>query len=158
MARVELSNVGVLVVGVTSLVLFESEDEISKLAPLERSPVPTTEPIEETDPVMLDVRLGMGDTVIVKPEFEGRTGVERYDEGRPVPTKVVCGVGAAAVWDVRDKLELATLETGSIGNVISRDVRTDLTGRPVGINVIFLGVLNSVATPAVTVINSVVCR
>lgn len=84
--------------------------------------------------------------------------MEGYDKGRPVPTRVV-GTEGIAVSDTSDKLELATLDTGTIGGKdIPRDVRTDLTGRPVGINVTLLGFSNSVATPAVTVTYFVVCR
>ena len=144
MARVEFLNVDVLVVGVTSSVVFEDKDKISKMATLEGSPVPTTDSIEaelvrldvrlgeadlirlkvrlgEADLVRLDVRLGIGDTVTVKTVFDGRTRVEGFDTGRPVPTKVV-GTEGVAIWDTSDKLELATLETGSIGKIISRDV------------------------------------
>lgn len=154
--RVELSNVGVFAVGVTSLVSFEGKDEIPVLAKLDGSPVPTTE-IVETDLVRLGVRLGVGETVIVKTTFDERTLVEEYDNGCPVPTKVL-GTGRVAGWDMSDKLELGTLETGSIGKIISSDVKTDLIGRLVGISVTFLGVLYSVTTPDVTVIYFVVCR
>lgn len=71
-AMVELSNVGVLTVGVTSLVLFEGTGGIPKLATLEGSPVPTTTLIE-TDLVRLNLWLGMGDTMIVEVIFDGRT-------------------------------------------------------------------------------------
>ena len=156
MAEVELSNVGVLIMGVTRLVLFEAEDKISKLATLEGSPVPATE-IIANGLVRLDFRLGMGDTVIVKTPFDGETLVDGYDKGCPVPSKVPAADGGA-VWDMSDKLELATLETGFTGKIISSDVKTGLTGRPVGTNVTFLAALYSVTTPAVTVIYFVVCR
>lgn len=57
-----------------------------------------------------------------------------------------------------DKLELGTLETGLTGKIISRDVKTGLTGRPVGTKVTFWAALYSVTTPAVTVTYFVVCR
>lgn len=202
MTRVEFSNVGVLDVGVTRLILIEGKGVTSKVTMLGETPVPLIELIE-TNLVRLDLMLGMGDTVIVKTPLDGRTRVEESDEGRPVPTKVVgasrvavrdvrdklelatletgsigkvisrdveaglpdrpvptkvLGVSGVAVWDISDKLELATLVTGSIGKTISRDVEAGLTGRPVGTNVILLGVLNSVATPAVTVTYWVVFR
>lgn len=155
-ANVELLNVGVLALADTRLVLFEGADRISRLVPLEGSPVPATEVIDK-DLVRLDVRLGIGDTVIFKTTSDGETLVDGYDKDPPVPNRVVSAVGGA-VWDISDKFELATLETGSIGRMIASDAEPDLTGRPVGINVTFLAVLYSVNTPAVTVIYFVVCR
>lgn len=155
-AAVELPNVGVLVLGLTRFVSFEGEDKIPRMATLEGSPVPVIEIIDK-DLVRLDVRPGMGDTVIFKTTFDGETLVDRYDKDCPVPMRVV-GTVEGAVGDISDKFELDTLESGSIGKVISSDAEPDLTGRPVGINVTFLAVLYSVTTPAVTVMYLVVCR
>ena len=156
MAKVELLNVDVLALGVTRLVTFEGEDTISRLATLEGSPVPAAELIDR-DLVRLDVRLGIEDTPVFKTTFDGETLVDGYETKTPVPTRVVAAV-RGAVGDIRDRFEFATLESGPIGKIIPSDAEPGLIGRPVGINVIFLAVLYSVTTPAVTVIYFVVCR
>lgn len=94
MAKVELSNVSVLIVGVTRLVSFEAEDRISTLATLEGSPVPAAV-IIEYDLVRLDFRLGMGDTVIVNTPFDGEALVDGYGKGCPVPSKLMGADGGA---------------------------------------------------------------
>lgn len=156
MTEVELLNVGVLALGFTRPVTFEGEDKISRLATMEGSPVPAAGLIDK-DLVRLDVRLGTGDTLIFKTTFDGETLVDGYEIKTPVPTRVVAAV-RGAVWDISDRFEFATLESGLIGKSISGDAEPDLAGRPVRINVTFLAVLYSVTTPAVTVIYFVVCR
>ena len=127
-----LSRDGNPSVGLTRLVLFDTK-------------------ITESGLVRFKVRLGMGDTVIVLVISNGRICAEGVDKGNPVvPTSLVRTVGTLGS-DASDKLDFAMLETDSAGNVISSDVKIDLTGRPVEIKVILLGVLYSVATPAVTV-------
>ena len=104
-------------------------------------------PVPEIDLVKLKVRLEIGDTVTVEMIFDGRTRMVEGNRGDPVPTRSV-RTKEIVILDTSDRLEFATLETSTGGKEAPSDVvKTGLTGTT---NVILLGVVNSVATPAVT--------
>ncbi len=178
--RVKLLGVGVAPVGVSRLVLFGDKDENPKLVTLEGSPVSVTK-LADTELVTLRAKvrvavsvdvifdsslLGIGDRVIVEVMFDGPTlgigdrvtvevifdGTKVVAEvkGNPVPSRVV-GTGEIGVSDTNDRLELAEVKDRTVEKDVSVKVKMDVSEMPVGINVRLSAVLNSVATPSVTV-------